>query len=76
MAQLTMTAMMIGGAVGQLVIGPLSDRYGRRAPLLWGLALHVLTSLLCAVAPDMTVLIALRLLQGFFNAACDACTGA
>jgi DHA1 family bicyclomycin/chloramphenicol resistance-like MFS transporter len=62
--------MLVGGAAGQLVIGPLSDRYGRRAPLLWGLALHVLTSLLCAVAPDMPVLIALRLLQGFFNAAC------
>jgi DHA1 family bicyclomycin/chloramphenicol resistance-like MFS transporter len=69
-AQLSVSVMLVGGAAGQLVIGPLSDRYGRRAPLLWGLALHVLTSLLCAVAPDMTVLIALRLLQGFFNAAC------
>ncbi len=69
-AQLSVSVMLIGGAAGQLVIGPLSDRYGRRAPLLWGLALHVLTSLLCAIAPDMTMLIALRLLQGFFNAAC------
>ncbi len=69
-AQLSVSVMLVGGAAGQLVIGPLSDRYGRRAPLLWGLALHVVTSLLCAIAPDMTILIALRLLQGFFNAAC------
>ncbi|ROS23140.1 multidrug effflux MFS transporter [Cellulomonas sp. PhB150] len=68
-AQLTMTAMMIGGAVGQLVIGPLSDRFGRRRPVLIGVALHVLTSMLCAVAPTIETLIALRVMQGFFNAA-------
>jgi DHA1 family bicyclomycin/chloramphenicol resistance-like MFS transporter len=67
-AQLTMTAMLIGGAVGQLVIGPLSDRFGRRRPVLIGVALHVLTSLLCAVAPAIVPLIALRTVQGFFNA--------
>lgn len=67
-AQLTMTAMLIGGAVGQLVIGPLSDRFGRRKPVLVGVTLHVLTSLLCAVAPAIIPLIALRTLQGFFNA--------
>ena len=69
-AQLSVSVMLIGGAMGQLVIGPLSDRFGRRAPLLWGLGLHILTSLLCAFAPNMTVLVGLRLLQGFFNAAC------
>lgn len=69
-AQLSVSAMLLGGGVGQLVIGPLSDRYGRRAPLLWGLALHVVTSLLCAFAPNMTALVGFRLLQGFFNAAC------
>lgn len=67
-AQLTMTAMLIGGAVGQLVIGPLSDRFGRRKPVLIGVVLHVLTSLLCAVAPAIVPLIALRSMQGFFNA--------
>jgi DHA1 family bicyclomycin/chloramphenicol resistance-like MFS transporter len=66
--QLTMTATLIGGAFGQLVIGPLSDRFGRRKPVLVGVTLHVLVSLLCAVAPDITSLIALRALQGFFNA--------
>ncbi|MFI2753520.1 multidrug effflux MFS transporter [Cellulomonas sp. P22] len=66
--QLTMTGMLIGGAVGQLVIGPLSDRFGRRRPVLIGVALHILTSLLCAVAPGIVPLIVLRVLQGFFNA--------
>ncbi len=69
-AALSVSIMLVGGAAGQLVIGPLSDRYGRRRPLMWGLAMHVVTSLLCAVAPNMTVLVGLRLLQGFFNAAC------
>ncbi len=66
--QLTMTATLLGGAVGQLVIGPLSDRLGRRLPVLIGLTLHVMTSLLCAVAPGIEALIGLRALQGFFNA--------
>lgn len=69
MAQVTVSCMLVGGAVGQLLIGPMSDRFGRRAPLLVGLALHVVTSLLCAVVTDMPTLIALRLLQGFFNSA-------
>nr|WP_125774768.1 multidrug effflux MFS transporter [Antribacter gilvus] len=69
MAQVTVSCMLIGGAVGQIVIGPLSDRFGRRRPLLVGLALHVVTSLLCALVTDMPMLIALRLLQGFFNSA-------
>ncbi|MFE5339427.1 multidrug effflux MFS transporter [Isoptericola sp. NPDC056578] len=69
-AQLSVSVMLIGGALGQLTIGPLSDRFGRRAPLMWGLALHVVTSILCAFAPNMTILVGLRLMQGFFNAAC------
>ncbi|GAB4083927.1 multidrug effflux MFS transporter [Myceligenerans cantabricum] len=69
MAQLTVSCMLVGGGVGQLVIGPLSDRFGRRAPLLVGLVLHVVTSLLCVFVPTMSWLIALRLAQGFFNSA-------
>lgn len=69
LAQLTVSCMLIGGGVGQLVIGPLSDRFGRRTPLLIGLALHVVISLLCAVVTSMPLLIGLRLAQGFFNAA-------
>jgi DHA1 family bicyclomycin/chloramphenicol resistance-like MFS transporter len=67
-AQLTMTGMLVGSAVGQLVIGPMSDRFGRRRPALIGIALHVMTSLLCAVAPTIVPLIGLRVAQGFFNA--------
>nr|WP_130782362.1 multidrug effflux MFS transporter [Cellulomonas biazotea] len=67
-AQLTMTAMLIGGAVGQLVIGPLSDRFGRRRPVMIGVALHVVVSVLCAAAPAIVPLIGLRAAQGFFNA--------
>jgi DHA1 family bicyclomycin/chloramphenicol resistance-like MFS transporter len=67
--QFTMSGMLIGGAVGQLVIGPFSDRFGRRLPLLIGITLHVVTSLLCAIAPNIGALVALRVLQGFFNAA-------
>ena len=67
-AQLTMTGMLVGGAVGQLVIGPLSDRLGRRLPVLVGVALHVVVSLLCAVQTAIVPLVALRVAQGFFNA--------
>ncbi|MDF9278190.1 multidrug effflux MFS transporter [Arthrobacter sp. EH-1B-1] len=67
--QFTLSGMLLGGGVGQLVIGPLSDRFGRRLPLLVGITLHVVISLLCSIAPDIGTLIVLRVLQGFFNAA-------
>lgn len=62
--QLTFAACLLGLAVGQLFYGPLSDRFGRRPPLLVGLAVFTVASLLCAVAPDIRVLAGLRLLQG------------
>lgn len=67
--QFTLSAMLIGGGVGQLVIGPLSDRFGRRLPLMVGISLHVVISMACSIAPDIGTLIGLRILQGFFNAA-------
>ncbi|WP_228759944.1 multidrug effflux MFS transporter [Pseudactinotalea sp. HY158] len=67
--QFTITGTLIGGAVGQLVIGPLSDRYGRRAPVFAGLVLHIVASLLCLLAYSVVPLIALRMLQGVGNAA-------
>jgi DHA1 family bicyclomycin/chloramphenicol resistance-like MFS transporter len=67
--QFTLTGMLLGLACGQLVIGPVSDALGRRRPLLAGVALHALTSLLCAVAPDVVSLSAVRVLQGFAGAA-------
>src|SRR5690348_9015525 len=67
--QLTLTGTLVGLALGQLVLGPLSDRFGRRRPLLAGTALHVLASLLVLLAPNVAVLGALRVLQGFGTAA-------
>ncbi|MFF9404191.1 multidrug effflux MFS transporter [Streptomyces anandii] len=67
--QLTLTACLVGMALGQLVIGPMSDRLGRRRPLLTGLAVYVLATALCAFAPDAEVLVAFRLLQGLAGAA-------
>jgi MFS transporter, DHA1 family, multidrug resistance protein len=67
--QLTLTGTLIGLALGQLVLGPLSDALGRRRPLLAGTALHVLASLLVLVAPSLAVLGALRVLQGVGTAA-------
>ena len=63
-AQLTVTACLIGLAVGQLVAGPLSDRLGRRMPLLIGLVAYVLTSVLCAASPSIEMLILARFVQG------------
>ncbi len=67
--QLTLTAMMIGMGVGQAVVGPLSDRFGRRKPLLIGMSVFTLVSLLCAVATSADLLIALRFVQGLSGAA-------
>jgi DHA1 family bicyclomycin/chloramphenicol resistance-like MFS transporter len=67
--QLTLTACLVGLALGQIVAGPLSDRLGRRRPLLIGVAGYVLASLLCATAPAAPVLVAYRLLQGLAGAA-------
>ena len=67
--QLTLTACLIGLALGQLIAGPLSDSLGRRRPLLVGLALFVLASLGCAAAPSIVVLDLLRLVQGLCGAA-------
>jgi DHA1 family bicyclomycin/chloramphenicol resistance-like MFS transporter len=66
--QTTITATMFGGAAGQLLIGPLSDRYGRRTPVLFGLALHVAASVGIVFTPSVAVLIALRFVQGIGNA--------
>lgn len=47
--QLSISAFLFGSAAGQLFYGPLADRYGRRRPLLWGLALYVLSTVGCAL---------------------------
>ncbi|HET8538910.1 MAG TPA: multidrug effflux MFS transporter [Anaeromyxobacter sp.] len=63
--QLTLAAYLAGIAAGQLLHGPLSDRLGRRPPLLAGLALYTLASLAGALAPSLEVLWAARFAQGF-----------
>jgi DHA1 family bicyclomycin/chloramphenicol resistance-like MFS transporter len=67
--QLTLTGMLGGLSVGQLLIGPLSDAFGRRRPLVLGLLTHVLASVLCAVAPSIYLLAGVRVVQGFAGAA-------
>src|SRR4051794_23850378 len=63
-AQLTVTACLFGLAAGQLLAGPLSDRFGRRRPLLIGVLAYVATSVLCAVSPTVETLVAARFVQG------------
>jgi DHA1 family bicyclomycin/chloramphenicol resistance-like MFS transporter len=61
--QRTLAAFLFGMAAGQMVVGPLSDRYGRRLPLLVGLGLFSLASVGCAVAASAESLAVLRLVQ-------------
>lgn len=69
-AQLTLSVYLFGFAFGQLVLGPLSDRYGRRPVMLTGMAVYVLATLACALAPGIDTLIGAR-----FVMALGACAG-
>ncbi|WP_290776389.1 multidrug effflux MFS transporter [Exiguobacterium sp. UBA5002] len=66
--QLSLTACMLGMALGQLIVGPLSDVRGRKRPLMVALLAYLLASLACAMAPTIEVLIALRFIQGVAGA--------
>lgn len=68
-AQLTLTACLIGLAVGQLIVGPMSDRFGRRRPLLVGMSCYVVAGVACALAPTAPTLTVCRLVQGLAGAA-------
>ncbi len=63
-AQLTLTASVLGLALGQLLVGPVSDARGRRLPLLAGLVGFSATSVLCAISPSIWVLVLMRFVQG------------
>jgi DHA1 family bicyclomycin/chloramphenicol resistance-like MFS transporter len=68
--QFTFVGYLLAFAVSMLVLGPLSDRYGRRRTIIYGLALSALSSVACAVSPSIDFLIAARVLQGV-----GACAG-
>src|SRR5437764_15276664 len=68
-AQFTLSACLLGLALGQTIAGPISDALGRRRPLLLGVAAYALTSLLCVVAPSVFALAGLRFVQGCAGAA-------
>lgn len=68
-SQLTLTGTLAGLALGQLIVGPLSDSLGRRRPLMAGIVLHMVASVLCVLAPNITVLGLARGLQGMGAAA-------
>ncbi len=68
--QLTLSAFILGFGTAQLVYGPLSDRWGRKPPLLAGIGLYIGASVLCAFSTRVASLIVLRLLQGL-----GACAG-
>lgn len=69
MVHLTLTACLVGLAIGQAFAGPLSDAWGRRRPLLIGLSTYTVASVLCAIAPTAELLAGTRLLQGLTGAA-------
>lgn len=62
--QFVITAYMIGMGVAQLAFGPLTDRFGRRAPLLAGIGVYVVAVVIAAFAPSFTMLLVLRFIQG------------
>ena len=68
--QLTLTVFLVAFGIAQLVLGPMSDRYGRRPILLWGTALFVVANIVCALAFSIEALLIGRVLQAF-----GACAG-
>lgn len=66
--QFTLTGMLLGLSLGQLLVGPISDAYGRRRPLMVGLTVHALASVACSLAPTIEVLAGIRVLQGISGA--------
>ncbi|MNZ33982.1 Bicyclomycin resistance protein [compost metagenome] len=69
MAQLSLTACLLGLAIGQIIVGPLSDTRGRRSPLVIALIIYAVSSLLCVFAPSAAILNTLRFIQGLSGSA-------
>ena len=70
LVQYSLSSVVLGIALGQLVYGPLSDRFGRKPVLIAGISLYVATAIACSMAANIGELIGLRFFQGFF-----ACSG-
>ena len=68
MTQLTLTTAMIGLAVGQLLLGPLSDKFGRKIPLIISLVIYIISTVLIVYAPNIETMIVLRVIQGLSSA--------
>jgi DHA1 family bicyclomycin/chloramphenicol resistance-like MFS transporter len=75
-AQLTLSALLLAFGSSQLIWGPMSDRFGRRPILLWGLAAYTLASIGSTFAPSMALLIAWRVVQGAAMGAAVMCARA
>ncbi|OXM86548.1 multidrug effflux MFS transporter [Paenibacillus rigui] len=69
LAQLSLTACLLGLSLGQLFAGPLSDVRGRRTPLLIGLMIYAIASILCAFGPSISIFVMLRFIQGLAGSA-------
>ena len=68
MTQLTLTTAMIGLAVGQLLLGPLSDKFGRKIPLIISLVIYIISTVLIVYVPNIESMIVLRVIQGLSSA--------
>ena len=68
MTQLTLTTAMIGLAVGQLLLGPLSDKFGRKKPLIISLVIYIISTVLIVFSPNIETMIVLRVIQGLSSA--------
>ena len=68
MVQLGLTFSMIGLALGQLLVGPVSDKYGRRRPLIASMVLFIISTVACIFSPDVVFFTAMRFLQGIAGA--------
>lgn len=69
LVQLSLTACLLGIAVGQLFAGPISDVYGRKGPLLIGVGAYIVSSILCVMAPSIGVFVSMRFVQGLAGSA-------
>ena len=68
MTQLTLTTAMIGLAVGQLLLGPMSDKFGRKIPLIISLLIYIISTILLIFSPNIETMIVLRAVQGLSSA--------